>query len=149
MGRPLGRPFFVFTQSGGNISARAAVFNVSMKPNKILILTTAAALIAGGLLTNSFAAESSPATTTPAATPLRGMILKRIAEKLNLTDDQKSQIKTILGAEKDTLAPLLTQLHDARKNLRAAIRASDANEAACARPRPRSPPPRRIWRLNA
>jgi Spy/CpxP family protein refolding chaperone len=97
-----------------------------MKTNKILILATAAAIIVGGLITTrSLAADDSAP-----ATPLRGQILKRIAEKLNLTDDQKSQIKTILSGEKDTLKTLLTQLHDARKGMRAAIQASDANEAS-------------------
>ena len=47
---------------------------------------------------------------------------------LNLTDDQKAQIKTILRAEKNTLQPLLSQLHAARENLRATIQAGDANE---------------------
>jgi Spy/CpxP family protein refolding chaperone len=61
---------------------------------------------------------------------LRGQLLQRIAEKLNLTGDQKSQIKTILVGEKDTLQNLLGQLHDARKNLRAAIQAGDANESS-------------------
>ena len=75
-------------------------------------------------VTTSQAADNSAAT----ATPQRGQILQRIAEKLNLTDEQKSQIKTILADEKDNLKNLLGQLHDARKNLRAAIQAADANE---------------------
>jgi Spy/CpxP family protein refolding chaperone len=49
---------------------------------------------------------------------------------LNLTGNQKTQIKTVLAGEKGNLQPLLATLHDARKNLRAAIRASDANEAS-------------------
>jgi Spy/CpxP family protein refolding chaperone len=96
-----------------------------MKTSKLLALTFAAALTVGGVfICTSLAADNF----TTAATPPRGQILKRIAEKLNLTGDQKSQIKTILGGEKDTLKNLLGQLHDARKNLRAAIQAGDANE---------------------
>jgi Spy/CpxP family protein refolding chaperone len=98
-----------------------------MKTNKILILATAAAIIVGGLITTRSPAADDSAQAT---TPLRGQILKRIAEKLNLTDDQKSQIKTILSGEKDALKTLLTQLHDARKSMRAAIQASDANETS-------------------
>jgi Spy/CpxP family protein refolding chaperone len=91
--------------------------------NKILLCTLAAALAAGGFTaTKVFAAD----TTAPA----RGKILQRIADKLNLTGDQRTQIKAVLVGEKDTLAPLLTTLHDARKNLRTAIRASDANETS-------------------
>jgi len=98
-----------------------------MKTNKLLIFATAGAIIAGGLTAAKlFAADNS----TAAAMPLRGQILRRIAQKLNLTDDQKSQIKTILAGEKDTLKTLLAQLHDARKNLRATIQAPDANEAS-------------------
>jgi len=97
-----------------------------MKTKKFLMVTTAAAILAGGLLAvNSFAADSS---ATPAATPVRGQILRRLADRLNLTDDQKSQIKAIIAGEKDTLKNLLGQLHAARKDLRAAIQASDANE---------------------
>jgi len=98
-----------------------------MKTSKLFALTFAAALTVGGLfICTSLAADNS--ATSP--TPLRGQILRRIAEKLNLTADQKSQIKTILISEKDTLQNLLAQLHDARKNLRAAIQAGDANEAS-------------------
>jgi len=98
-----------------------------MKTSKLLSFALASAFIGCGLLINtSPAADDSTAPTTP----LRGQLLQRIAEKLNLTDDQKSQIKTILGGEKDTLKNLLGQLHDARKNLRAAIQAGDANEAS-------------------
>jgi len=92
--------------------------------NKILLWVLAAALVAGGLtVTKVFAADHSTA-------PARGRILQRIANQLNLSADQRTQIKAILVNEKDTLAPLLAALHDARKNLRAAIRAGDANETA-------------------
>ena len=98
-----------------------------MKTIKLLTIATAAAIIAGGL-------TSAPAQDTndsaAGTRPGRGQILQRIAKKLNLTDDQKSQIKTVLGADKDTLTALFGQLHDARKNLRMAIHANDANEAA-------------------
>jgi Spy/CpxP family protein refolding chaperone len=93
--------------------------------NKILICALAAVLAAGGLTaTKIFAAENS------AATPARGKILQRIAEKLNLTADQTLQIKTVLSGEKDSLQPLLATLHDARKKLRMAIQAADASEAS-------------------
>ena len=93
--------------------------------NKILLCLLAAALTAGGFTaTKVFAADNA------AAAPPRGKILQHIADKLNLTGDQRMQIKSILVGEKDTLAPLLSALHDARKNLRTAIRASGANESS-------------------
>jgi Spy/CpxP family protein refolding chaperone len=92
--------------------------------NKILLCTLAAALVAGGLIaTKTFAGNS-------AAPPRAGKILQRVAEKLNLTADQKAQIKTILTGEIDHLKPLLAALHGARTNLRAAIRASDADDSS-------------------
>jgi Spy/CpxP family protein refolding chaperone len=92
--------------------------------NKILICSLAAALAVGGLIaTKTLAADN-------AAPPARGNVLQRIAQKLNLTADQRSQIKAILNGDRDTLLPLLGQLHDARINLRAAIRAAEADEAS-------------------
>jgi Spy/CpxP family protein refolding chaperone len=92
---------------------------------KILICTLAAALAACGFtVTKTFAADNA------ATAPAPGRILQRLADKLNLTDDQRTQIKAAFAGEKDTLAPLLEAVHDARKNLRTAIRASDANEAS-------------------
>jgi Spy/CpxP family protein refolding chaperone len=98
-----------------------------MKHIKLLTLTTAAAIIVGGMSYESRAADKADHSATA---PAHGQILQRLAKKLNLTDDQKSKIKTILRADKDELAALFGQLHAARQNLRAAIRASDANEAA-------------------
>jgi len=93
-----------------------------MKTKMILTIATAAAIFAGGLtITKTYADGAAPV-------PLRQRIFQRIAERLDLTDDQRAQIKTILNGEKETLQPLLMQLHDARKNLRAAIQAPDANE---------------------
>jgi protein CpxP len=98
-----------------------------MKTIKLLTLATAAAIIAGGLTSAPAQGTNDSAAGTR---PGRGQILQRIAKKLNLTDDQKSQIKAVLSADKDTLKSLFGQLHGARKNLRAAIHASDANETA-------------------
>jgi len=94
-----------------------------MKTTKWLSITLAAALNVGGWMATPSLAADGVAPASP-----RGRISRRIAEKLNLTADQKAQIKTVLSREKDTLMPLPGQLHDARKGLREAIHASDANE---------------------
>lgn len=91
---------------------------------KFLTIVTAAVLVVGGCLPTVRAADN---TVNP---PLRSRILQRIAERLNLSADQKTQIKTILAGEKDTLQTLLSQLHEARINLRTAIHASDASESS-------------------
>jgi periplasmic protein CpxP/Spy len=92
-----------------------------MKTNFSII---AAVIVACGLTTaKTFAADNS-------ATPARGHFFQRIAGRLNLTDDQKARIQTALNGEKETLATLLGQLHEARKNLREAIQSTAANETA-------------------
>ena len=89
---------------------------------KLTVIATVVAISMCSLTSTTLAADS------PAPVPLRGQLLQRIAVKLNLTAGQKAQIKAILSGDKDTLAPLLARLHDARTTLRAAIRAGDANE---------------------
>ena len=96
-----------------------------MKIIQLLTIATAAAIFAGGL--TSAPAQSTTGSAT-GARPGRGQILQRIAQKLSLTDDQKTQIKSVWAGEKDTVTALIGQWHDARKNLRDAIHASDANE---------------------
>lgn len=90
---------------------------------KYLILTLAAAFAVGGFIYKANAVERS------APSRFRGTILQRAVEKLELTDAQKQQIKAELRTEKDTLKELLGRLHEARQELREAIRASDATEA--------------------
>jgi len=90
---------------------------------KYLILTLAAAFAVGGFIYKANAVERS------APSRFRGTILQRAVEKLELTGAQKQQIKAELRTEKDTLKELLGRLHEARQELREAIRASDATEA--------------------
>jgi Spy/CpxP family protein refolding chaperone len=93
--------------------------------NKILICTLATAFAVAG-----FTATKASAADNSAPVPVRAKMLQRVADKLNLTPEQRAQIRGILAGEKNTLKPLLGRLHEARVNLRAAIRASDANESA-------------------
>jgi len=97
-----------------------------MKTNKLLTMAMAAAILVGGF-TSALAQNTD---SSAGAGPGHGKMLHRLAQKLNLTDDQKKQIKAVLVANKGALKGLLSQLHEARQNLREAIQASDANEAA-------------------
>jgi protein CpxP len=93
---------------------------------KIILLLAAAALCAGSLITWQANAAPRPLHRAEAGQP--HPILARIADRLELTADQKSQIRAVLKAEKDTLASLITQLHDARKSLRETILSKNATE---------------------
>ncbi len=61
---------------------------------------------------------------------VRGPILQRVAQRLNLTDAQKTQIKAVLKADQASLKNLFTRLHEARKGLREAIHADKSSEAS-------------------
>jgi Spy/CpxP family protein refolding chaperone len=117
-----------------------------MKTIKLLTIATAAAIIAGGLTSASAQDTSDSAAGTR---PGRGQILQRIAKKLNLTDDQKSQIKAVLSADKDTLKSLFGQLHDARKICVRPFTPMTQMKRPCVPRRPKSPAWKPIWRLNA
>ncbi len=92
--------------------------------NKFLLGSLAAVLAVGGFtITHALAAEKS-------GLAMHGKVFSRLAQRLELTDTQKSDVKKILSGETENLKPLLATLVDARKNLRAAIRAADANESA-------------------
>ena len=69
-------------------------------------------------------------TILPPAAPGVGGFCERAKEKLGLSDDQVSQIKAQLLAEKDNLKDVISKLHDARVSLREAIQAPDATEAS-------------------
>jgi hypothetical protein len=70
---------------------------------KLIISLLAAAIVAGGILTTKSLAADNAAAKSP-----RANILQRIADKLNLTADQRTQIKAVIAGEKDTLVPLLS-----------------------------------------
>jgi Spy/CpxP family protein refolding chaperone len=96
-----------------------------MRISKWSIIALAAAVIVGGLITTSKAAGAGKADR-----PARGRLLQGAKEKLGITDEQATQIKAVLKADKDNITGLMTRMHDARSELRTAIRASDANESS-------------------
>jgi Spy/CpxP family protein refolding chaperone len=59
----------------------------------------------------------------------RGTVLQKIVKGLGLSQEQITNIKTELRAEKDNLVPLLKNLHETRKALRETIQ-SGGNETA-------------------
>jgi Spy/CpxP family protein refolding chaperone len=96
-----------------------------MKTSRWIALTVAAAVLAGGWFTLS----AAPLKRQAADGPARGRMLERAKEKLGLTDDQITQIKSVIKDDKENISSIVKRIHDARSDMRQAIRASDANES--------------------
>ena len=92
---------------------------------KIIIPILAVVVIAVGLLI-----ARAQAVNRNGGVFGRGSVLSKVAYQLQLTSDQRTQIKAILVAEKDPLVSLLTRLHQAHIQLSQAIGADDATEAS-------------------
>src|SRR5688500_17819952 len=92
---------------------------------KTLLFTAAAALVVAGGLT---VAKLQRNDAGPGPLDHRPIIQRGINE-LNLSDEQIQKIRTELKAEKDTLVPMLRDLHATRKGLRETIQ-SGGDEAA-------------------
>lgn len=95
-----------------------------MKSIRFRLLVAAMAVLLGSTL-----AKSQTADNAPAAPPehmhmhmhefgLGGPMMWRLAQKLNITDDQKTQMKAILQKEEPTVKPLMVQLHQVDMQLR-------------------------------
>jgi Spy/CpxP family protein refolding chaperone len=97
-----------------------------MKISKLLVVTLAAGLGVGGL----FVVKAHAVERVLGNRAGHGRLMERAKEKLGLTDEQVTKIKTELKGEKETLKGLISKLHDARVGLREAIQASDANESS-------------------
>jgi Spy/CpxP family protein refolding chaperone len=102
-----------------------------MKLLKWLGITLAAAVLVGGfLVVKARAAEAQQlrAALGAGAGGGRGQLLARVADRLDLTADQKARIKAELAGDKDVLSGLLAKLHEARIDLRATIQKPGATE---------------------
>jgi Spy/CpxP family protein refolding chaperone len=97
-----------------------------MKISKLLVITLAAGLGVGGI----FVVKAHAAERVAGNRAGHGRLMERAKEKLGLTDEQVTKIKTELQGEMETLKGLISRLHDARTGLRDAIQASDANESS-------------------
>lgn len=60
----------------------------------------------------------------------RGFSLARMARELGLSDEQKSQVRKVLAAERETVGPLLKKLHTARELVAEARDGAKFDEAA-------------------
>lgn len=107
-----------------NISAGPFVNEPTMKKTFILVLAAAAVIGAGG-----FTAIKVHAGVQKPRAGFRGPVMQKIIDGLQLTDEQVDKMKSEIRGEKETLVPLLKQLHETRKGLRDVIQ-SGSDEAA-------------------
>lgn len=91
--------------------------------NKLLVLTLAAALGVGGVLTVNAGALGLRQGREP------GSLLQRARQQLDVTDEQASQIRSIVKQDRKTLVALAQAVHESRLNLRDTIRDDTASEA--------------------
>lgn len=97
-----------------------------MKTSNWLVVSMAAALVAGGITVVGTQAA-------PGAGPLaqrRAALRDRLKEKLGLTDEQAARIKTEVAGEKEAITGLLKRLHTARAELRDTIQQNGVSETA-------------------
>ena len=81
-----------------------------MKSLRFRFLLAALAVFLGSALMRAQTAESSPTPTPhPHMFRARGEMMGFFAKKLNLTDEQKAQMKSIMQKEHPTMKPLFEQ----------------------------------------
>jgi periplasmic protein CpxP/Spy len=104
---------------------RSIVKGVPVNKKLFLIPVAIILAVAAGLATTAFAQGPGHG---PGFGRHGGWMLKHMAKELNLTDAQKTQIKTIMQAERPKIQPLMQQLRQNEQAQNAAI-TGDFNES--------------------
>jgi len=95
--------------------------------NTLTYLASVTALASGMLF------AQTPAPSNPSQPPAqhrqwnRGQMFDRFATKLNLTDDQKTQAKSILQSSRESSQSIAQQLRQSRQALRDAVKAGKSD----------------------
>jgi Spy/CpxP family protein refolding chaperone len=88
--------------------------------------------ITAGLASGMLFAQT-PAPSNPAQPPVehrqwqRGQFFERMATRLNLTEDQKQQTRSVMHAARESSKPVVQQLRQSRQALRDAVKAGKSN----------------------
>lgn len=82
-------------------------------------------LAGGGIFVAQSHAAKAGSLSSGGGSGFHGMLAQRIAEKLNLNDDQITEIKKVRNQEKDYVLAKLSDLHKARMDMRGVIQQSN------------------------
>ncbi len=114
----------------------ASVFTCHMKLKSFFLAAGAGVLLLGAvaipvLRAQQRAADDLLSGTTPTLRrPMVGLIMRRVAARLHVTDDQKLAALGVLRNHQAALKPLVDQLIKERFALRKTLEASSVDEAA-------------------
>ncbi len=91
--------------------------------NTLTYLASVTALASGMLFAQTPAPSNQSQPPAQHRQWNRGQMFDRFATKLNLTDDQKAQAKSILQSSRESSQPVVQQLRQSRQALRDAVKA--------------------------
>jgi len=90
-----------------------------MKSIRFRLLVAALAVTLGAALAKAQAADAAPSQPGPHAWHhMHGPMGRYFAKYLNLTDEQRSQMKSVLQKEHATMKPLMQQMHSLQEQLK-------------------------------
>jgi len=97
--------------------------------NNLVRFVGMAALASGMMFAQAPAPPAQPESPAQRWQQRRGRMFDRMATKLNLTDDQKQQARSIMQSARESAQPITQQLKQNRQALRDAVKAgkSDAD----------------------
>jgi periplasmic protein CpxP/Spy len=97
--------------------------------NRIAIAISIITLATVGIFTVANASGKGPQGFEGKPRPFHGMMSERMAADLSLTDAQKTDVKSLVNAERATVEPLMSQLEQNRQEMRAATKNGNFDEA--------------------
>jgi Spy/CpxP family protein refolding chaperone len=89
-----------------------------MKSIRFRFLVAALAVLFGSAIAKSQTADAPPPQMHGFGFGMEGHMMGFFAKYLNITDDQKTQMKAVLQKERPTLKPLMQQLHEMEQQLK-------------------------------
>jgi len=89
-----------------------------MKSIRVRFLLAALAVLLGGAIAKSQTADATPPPPRHGGFGMEGHLMGFYAKYLNVSDDQKTQMKAVMQKERATLKPLMQQVHQMEQQLK-------------------------------